>query len=138
MSAAIERIRRMARQRPQRLILAEGGDERAVRAAATLQRERLAEVSLGGALAETRETARRAGASLGGVTLLDAAAPAEIERPAGALDLGRALEAARRIGRATRATRSFRPRRGYARAWPTASWPEPRAPPRTCCAPRCG
>ena len=99
MSAAIERIRRMARQRPQRLILAEGGDERAVRAAATLQRERLAEVSLGGALAETRETARRAGASLGGVTLLDAAAPAEIERA------GRALEAARgdRLSAADRA-----------------------------------
>ena len=67
MSAAIERIRRTARQRIQRLILPEGGDERAVRAAGMLRRDALAEVSLGGAPAEVRDAARRADVALRGI-----------------------------------------------------------------------
>ena len=44
MSAVLDRIRRLARLKPQRLLLAEAGDERVVRAADDLRRERLAEV----------------------------------------------------------------------------------------------
>ena len=89
MSAAIERIRRMARQRVQRLILPEGGDERAVRAAGVIARERLAEVALAGSPDEVREVARRADVALRGIPVLDATAAEEIERTA------RALRAAR-------------------------------------------
>lgn len=89
MSATIERIRRMARQRVQRLILPEGTDERALRAAAVLSRERLADVVLGGVPDEVRDAARRAEVGLRGIPVLDAAAPEEIERTA------RALKAAR-------------------------------------------
>ena len=85
MSAAIERIRRAARQRVQRLLLPEGGDERAVRAAGALKRERLAEVALGGPPAEVREAARRADVGLAGIPVIDSAAGAEIERTTQAL-----------------------------------------------------
>ncbi len=89
MSAAIERIRRMARQRVQRLILPEGTDERALKAAAVLSRERLAEVALAGVPDEVRDRARRAEVGLRGIPVLDATAADEIERTA------RALKAAR-------------------------------------------
>jgi phosphate acetyltransferase len=85
MSAVLERIRRLARARPQRLLLPEGGDERVVRAADRLARERLAEVSLYGARDAVRATARRVGVTLAGVTLIDPAAADEIARAAGAL-----------------------------------------------------
>jgi len=96
MSAAIDRIRRMARQRVQRLILPEGHDERVLRAAAVLSRDRLAEVALGGAPDAVRDAARRAEVGLRGIPVLEATAPAEIERTA------RALKAARgdRLGAA--------------------------------------
>jgi phosphate acetyltransferase len=89
MSAAIERIRRMARQRLQRLILPEGTDERALRAAAVLARERLAEVALGGVPDEVRDRARRADVNLRGIPLLDAGSNEEIERTARALKTAR-------------------------------------------------
>ena len=89
MSATLERIRRIARLKPQRLLLAEAGDERVVRAAEAIRRERLAEVAIVGTAEEVRTTARRAGATLAGVPLHDPAAPEEIERTA------RALRAAR-------------------------------------------
>jgi phosphate acetyltransferase len=86
----------MARQRVQRLILPEGHDERALRAAAMLSRERLAEVALGGVPDQVRDAARLAEVSLRGIPILDANAPEEIERTA------RALKAARgdRLGAA--------------------------------------
>jgi phosphate acetyltransferase len=89
MSATIERIRRMARHRVQRLILPEGNDERALRAAAVLSRERLAEVALGGLPDEVRDSARRAEVGLRGIAVLDAASPEEIERTARALKSAR-------------------------------------------------
>ncbi|HEY2956212.1 MAG TPA: phosphate acyltransferase [Candidatus Eisenbacteria bacterium] len=89
MSAVLERIRRIARLRPQRLLLAEAGDERVVRAAERLRRERLAEVAFVGSPAEVQATARRAGVSIAGLPLLDPSAGEEIERTA------RALRAAR-------------------------------------------
>ena len=89
MSAVLERIRRAARQRVQRLILPEGADERVLRAAAVLGRERLAEVAIGGAAGAVREAARAADVALGGLTLLDAGAAAEIERTRRALQEAR-------------------------------------------------
>jgi len=89
MSAVLERIRRLARLKPQRLLLAEPGDERVVRAAEALRRERLAEVAIVGAAEEVRATARKAGVTLAGVPLHDPGETAEIERTA------RALRAAR-------------------------------------------
>ena len=82
MSAVLERIRREARHRPRRLLLAEGGDERIVRAADRLARERLAEVAIVGARDATRATARRVEAALTGVELLEAADEAAIARTA--------------------------------------------------------
>lgn len=80
MSATLERVRRLARQRPQRLLLAEPGDERVVRAASKLAREGLAQVGLVGPPDEARNVARRADSPLLGVTLLD---PAESDAIAG-------------------------------------------------------
>ncbi len=96
MSAVIERLRRAARQRPQRLILTDGADERAVRAAAVLQRERLAQVSLAGPPDEIRAAARKADVALGPIAVLDAADPGTVERTAAALRAARGdrLEAA--------------------------------------------
>ena len=85
MSAVLERIRRAARQRVQRLVLPEGNDERALRAAVVLARERVAEVAIGGSPEAVRETARRADVALGGLPLIDAGAGAEIERTRRAL-----------------------------------------------------
>jgi phosphate acetyltransferase len=85
MSVVIERIRRMARQRRQRLLLPEGNDERVVRAADRLRRERLAEVWLYGAREAVRAVARRLDVGLTGVTLVDPGDRDEIERTAGAL-----------------------------------------------------
>lgn len=85
MSAVLERLRRVARLRPQRLLLAEAGDERVVRAAATLAREGLAEVGVVGARAELQATARRAGTGLAGVAVVDSADADAVERTAAAL-----------------------------------------------------
>jgi phosphate acetyltransferase len=89
MSAVLDRIRRLARLNPQRLLLAEPGDERVVRAAEGLRRERLAEVAIVGGEAEVKATARKAGVTLAGVPLHDPAAASEIERTAQALRAAR-------------------------------------------------
>ena len=89
MSATVERIRRMARQRVQRLILPEGSDERVLRAAAVLSRERLAEVSLGGSPEAVRERVRHAEVNLHGIPMLDASSAEEIERTRSALKVAR-------------------------------------------------
>jgi phosphate acetyltransferase len=89
MSAVMERLRRQARLRPRRLVLTEGEDERVVRAAERLTRERLAEVAVIGAPDAVRATARRAGASLAGVAVLDAAAADEVARADAALQAAR-------------------------------------------------
>jgi phosphate acetyltransferase len=85
MSAVLERIRRQARLRPQRLMLAEAEDERVVRAADRLAREGLAQVTLIGDLDAARATARRAAVSLTGVRLESSADADAIARTAAAL-----------------------------------------------------
>jgi phosphate acetyltransferase len=89
MTAVLDRIRRQARLTPRRLVLAEGDDERVVRAADRLSRDRLAEVSLIGDRETVRATARRADVALLGVHLLDAGDTAEIARTAAALRAAR-------------------------------------------------
>ncbi len=71
MSATLERIRRLATARPQRLLLAEADDPRVVRAAARLAREGRARVSLIGDATVARATARSADANLRGVELVE-------------------------------------------------------------------
>src|SRR5205823_8608778 len=77
-----------ARLKPQRLVLAEE-DERVVRAADRLAREKLAEVAVIGARDSMRAAARRAEAALTGVRLLDSGAAEEIDRTAAALEHAR-------------------------------------------------
>ncbi len=89
MSGVLERIRRQARLKSRRLLFAEGGDERVVRAAAQLARDRIADVALVGARDGIRSAARRADLALTGVTLLDAADSGEIERTTRALQEAR-------------------------------------------------
>ncbi|HTM57474.1 MAG TPA: phosphate acyltransferase [Candidatus Udaeobacter sp.] len=84
MTAILERLRQRARLAPRRLVLAED-DERVVRAADRLARERLADVTLISPWESVRQTARRADASLTGVTRVDSGDPSEIARTAEAL-----------------------------------------------------
>lgn len=71
MSLILQRIRDRARAHRQRIVLAEGGDERIVRAAALIAAERLAEVILLGPAEEVRGRARQDGVDLSAVTLVD-------------------------------------------------------------------
>jgi phosphate acetyltransferase len=87
--SVLDGIRRAAKLRPQRLLLAEAGDERVVGAAAALAREGLARVGVLGAGEELRDTARRAGVTLGEVEHLESGAAAEIERTAAELKAAR-------------------------------------------------
>ncbi len=89
MSDVLERFRRLARARPQRLLLAEGDDERVVRAADRIGRLGVAEVALVGTSEVVRETARKADLSPGAIALRDASDPAVIERTARALQESR-------------------------------------------------
>ena len=89
MTSVLDRIRRQARLDPRRLVLAEAGDERVVRAADRLSRGALARVTLIGARETVRATARRAEVALVGVQVQDAADPAEIARTAEALRAAR-------------------------------------------------
>jgi phosphate acetyltransferase len=99
MSGVIDRIRRQALLRPQRLLLAEGTDERVLRAAERLQRERLAEVGIVGEPEAVREAARRAAVGLAGVKVLDAQDRGTLERASAALAAARGD----RLGAADRA-----------------------------------
>ncbi len=85
MSSTMERIRRIAATRRQRLVFAEANDERIVRAAAKVARDRLADVALVGPIEEARATARKADVNLNGVELLDSAAADAIERTRAAI-----------------------------------------------------
>jgi phosphate acetyltransferase len=88
-SAVLDRIRREAVLRPRRLALAEGDDERVVRAAERLSRDRLAEVTLIADRDVARATARRADAALLGVQLEEAGSAETIERTRAALRAAR-------------------------------------------------
>lgn len=73
MTGTMERIRRLAKSKRQRLALAETADERIVTAAAKLARDGLAQVCLIGPPEEARATARKADVHLNGVELVDSA-----------------------------------------------------------------
>ena len=85
MSGLMERLRRTARSRVQRLALAEPMDERVVRAADRLSRDGLAKVQFIGAPDPLRATARKADVHLSGVEWVDPLAPEEKERTRQAL-----------------------------------------------------
>jgi phosphate acetyltransferase len=89
MSGVIDRIRRQALLRPQRLLLAEGADERVLRAAERLQRDRLAEVGIVCEPGAVREAARRAAVGLAGIRLHDARDKGALERTSVALAAAR-------------------------------------------------
>jgi phosphate acetyltransferase len=89
MSELLERIRRTARLRPQRLLLPEAGDERIVRAAEKLTRERLAAVGMVGSRETLKDTARRAGVGLAALEVIESSEPAEIARTAAELRAAR-------------------------------------------------
>ena len=89
MSVTLERIRRLAKAKPQRLALAEAGDERIVTAAAKLARDGLAKVCLIGPPEEARATARKADVNLNGVELLDVASEGSVARTRAALEAAR-------------------------------------------------
>ncbi len=80
MSVILDRIRRIARTAPQRLLLAEGGDERVLRAADKLRREGIAGVRVVGDPAEIRDTARKADLSPGAIEAVDATTADAIAR----------------------------------------------------------
>lgn len=85
MSAILDRLRQRVRLAPRRLLLAEGDDERVVRAADRIAREKLADVSLIGARDVVRRTARASDVALTGVPLIETDDRSEIERTAAAL-----------------------------------------------------
>ena len=85
MSSTMERIRRIAGAKRQRLLFAEPNDERIVAAAGRLARERLADVALVGPPAEARATARKADVNLNGVELIDSEAADAVERTRAAI-----------------------------------------------------
>jgi phosphate acetyltransferase len=89
MTRLLERIREQARRRGARLLLVEGEDERVLRAAAVLDREHVARVSVLGRPDQVVEVARGAGVALGQVAVLDPSEPESAARAA------RTLEAAR-------------------------------------------
>lgn len=67
----LERLRKRASSRVQRIVLPEGNDPRTVIAASICARNRLAQIILLGDEEQVRETARREGADLSGVELID-------------------------------------------------------------------
>jgi phosphate acetyltransferase len=89
MSAILERLRQRVRLAPRRLLLAEGDDERVVRAADRIARDKLAEVSLIGSRDVVRRTARAADVALTGVSLIECGEAAEVQRTAAALRTAR-------------------------------------------------
>ena len=89
MSAILERIRRLARGRPQRLLFAEAADERVVRAAERLARERVAEVGMVGPREVLKATARKAGVGLAGIEAIESGEAEETARTAAELRAAR-------------------------------------------------
>jgi phosphate acetyltransferase len=67
----LERIRQRAAADPQHIVLPEGEDPRTAVAASMIVRDRLARVTVLGNEEKVRDAAREAGASLGGVAILD-------------------------------------------------------------------
>ncbi len=80
MTDVMDRIRRIARSKPQRLLLPEAGDDRIVTAAERIQRAGVAQVTLMGAPDALKAAARQSGVNVSGVPFLDSGAADEIER----------------------------------------------------------
>src|SRR2546421_7561254 len=78
----LERIRQRAAADPQHIVLPEGEDPRTVVAASIVARERLARLTVLGDEEKVRAAARDAGASLGGVAVLDHRPAPDFERVA--------------------------------------------------------
>jgi phosphate acetyltransferase len=76
----LRRLKDRARAAPQRIVLPEGEDPRAVAAAAQVTREGFARVTLLGRPAVVESAAAQAGAKLDGVEILDPAASANLEK----------------------------------------------------------
>ncbi|MBK7368678.1 MAG: phosphotransacetylase [Candidatus Eisenbacteria bacterium] len=89
MSQIMERIRRMAAAKKQRLIFAEANDERIVAAAAKLARDQIAHVTLIGSIEEARATARKADVNLGSVELIESGSEDSLARTRAALKAAR-------------------------------------------------
>lgn len=89
MTDVMDRIRRLARSRPQRLLLPEAGDPRIVSAAERIRKVGTAEVSLLGSAEDLRAAARASGANLAGLPLVSSLDEAEVERTAAALKAAR-------------------------------------------------
>ncbi|HEX8491264.1 MAG TPA: phosphate acetyltransferase [Pyrinomonadaceae bacterium] len=78
----LERLRRRAAADPQHIVLPEGDDPRTVVAAAMCARERIARITLLGNEDKIRAQATQAGASLGGVEVIDHRRAADFEKMA--------------------------------------------------------
>ncbi|MFN8587989.1 MAG: phosphate acyltransferase [Candidatus Eisenbacteria bacterium] len=89
MSQIMERIRRMAAAKKQRLLFAEPQDERIVAAAAKLARDQVAQVGLVGSIELARATARKADVNLGAVELIEVASDESLARTRAALKAAR-------------------------------------------------
>ncbi len=85
----MERIRRMAAAKKQRLLFAEPQDERIVAAAAKLARDQVAQVGLVGSIEVARATARKADVNLGAVELIEVASDDSLARTRAALKAAR-------------------------------------------------
>jgi phosphate acetyltransferase len=76
----LDQIRQRAASNLQHIVLPEGDDPRAVVAAATATRQRLARITILGNEDQVRATARNAGADLGGVGLIDHTRASDVEK----------------------------------------------------------
>ncbi|HUE81818.1 MAG TPA: phosphate acetyltransferase [Pyrinomonadaceae bacterium] len=81
----LERIQQRAAANLQHIVLPEGNDPRAVVAAASCVRDRLARITLLGDEARIRETAQREGTDLGGVEVIDHRRAPDFEKMVGLL-----------------------------------------------------
>ena len=102
----LDTLARKAALEPRRLVLAEGGDPRIVRAAAIITQRGYAQVTLLGDPEEVRDIARAQQANLVGVTVLSDRDPGLVERTRTALIAARGdrIDAARAAGEAKRVT----------------------------------
>jgi phosphate acetyltransferase len=76
----LDQIRQRAASNPQHIVLPEGEDPRTIAAASAAVRQRLARITILGSEDEIRDAARRAGADLGGVEVIDPARAGDHEK----------------------------------------------------------
>lgn len=77
--SVIERLKQRARANPQRIVLAEGEDDRVIRAAARVATEDYAKLTLLGRLDVIRSSAKRLNAQLDGVEIIDITSSPQVE-----------------------------------------------------------